>query len=94
MHCSLKLFPLKAWRERWYNPHMATREWLTKRVTELERELLKARALKVKKRECQVCGQVVKTEGYGRPRLYCSDDCRVKGKRYLRNLRHKIEREA
>ncbi len=54
--------------------------WLARRVAKLEGELYKQRALKVKERECPVCGDIVRTVGHGRPRLYCSESCRRVGK--------------
>lgn len=68
-----------------YNTHMTASErerWLARRVEKLEWELRQQRALKEKARICPECFEVVITPGgrHGRPRLYCSDACRHKGK--------------
>ena len=78
-----------------YNPRMKATErerWLAQRVEKLEAALSAQKAKKVKERECPVCGDIVRTVGQGRPRLYCSDSCRYQGK--LASNRRYAKREA
>lgn len=86
---------------RVYNPHMKATErerWLARRVETLEARLQAERAKLVRERDCPICGDVVRSEGQGRPRLYCSDSCRYEGKLRSNRKAHAkaraIEREV
>ena len=53
--------------------------WLALRVERLEAELEAKQGPKVRERTC-TCGVAVLSRGNGRPRLYCSPECRKAAK--------------